>query len=291
MAETRVERRLAAILAADVVGYSRLMGQDEEGTLAALKTCQRDIIDPRIKENRGRIVKTMGDGFLAEFASAVDAARCALDIQGAMARQNATISNDRRIDLCIGINVGDIILDEGDDYGDGVNIAARVEPLAEPGSVYLTENAYQQIRGKLALKVSELGKRQLKNIAQPIGIYRVDGGEGALPVTKQRVGFPPAHIAQTRWRLAAAFAVAALLASAAIAWWQPWVGGEVPAPPARTAHPLPGEPSIAPADRRRNVSQIGFNAVTQRRSLSRQIGMSFHCHILWCGLSPSRPPM
>ena len=126
MAKTRVERRLAAILAADVAGYSRLMGGDEEGTLAALKGYRRELIDPKIAEHRGRIVKATGDGALVEFASAVDAVRCAMEIQRAMAERNADIPEDRRIEFRIGINVGDIIIDEGDIYGDGVNIAARI---------------------------------------------------------------------------------------------------------------------------------------------------------------------
>src|SRR6476469_1353288 len=125
MAEARVDRRLVAILAADVSGYSRLMGVDEEGTLAALKTCRRELVDPKIAEHRGRIVKTTGDGALVEFASAVAAVRCAVEIQRAMAER--TVPEDRRIEFRIGINVGDIIIDEGDIYGDGVNIAARVE--------------------------------------------------------------------------------------------------------------------------------------------------------------------
>ena len=173
MAEAHVERRLAAILAADVAGYSRLMGVDEEGTLAALKAYRRDIIDPKIAEHRGRIVKTTGDGALVEFASAVDAVRCAMDIQHVMAERNASISEDRRIEFRIGINVGDIIIDEGDIYGDGVNIAARVEALAHPGAICVSENAYQQVKGKLALDVSDMGEQQLKNIAQPVRVYGV----------------------------------------------------------------------------------------------------------------------
>ena len=173
MAEARVERRLAAILAADVAGYSRLMGVDEEGTLAALKACRRELIDPKIAEHRGRIVKTTGDGVLVEFASAVDAVRCAMEIQRAMAERNAAIPEDRRIEFRIGINVGDIIIDEGDIYGDGVNIAARVETLARPGAICLSDNAYQQIKGKLALDVSDMGEQQLKNIAQPVRVYGV----------------------------------------------------------------------------------------------------------------------
>ena len=173
MAGAHVERRLAAILAADVAGYSRLMGDDEEGTLAALKACRREVIDPKIAEHCGRIVKTTGDGALVAFASAVDAVRCAMEIQRATAERNTAILEDRRIEFRIGINVGDIIVDEGDIYGDGVNIAARVESLASPGAICLSENAYQQIKGKLALEVSDLGEQQLKNIARPVRVYSV----------------------------------------------------------------------------------------------------------------------
>ncbi len=177
MAEERVERRLAAILAADMVGYSRLMGRDEEGTLAALKALRKSLIDPKIAEHRGRIVKTTGDGVLVEFASAVDAVRCAVEIQRAMAERNAAIPQDRRIETRIGINVGDIIIDEGDIYGDGVNIAARIEALAKSGGICIAENAYRQVDGKLALNVSDMGEQQLKNIAQPVRTYgvRLDG--------------------------------------------------------------------------------------------------------------------
>ena len=177
MAEARVERRLAAILAADVAGYSRLMGVDEEGTLAALKADRRKIIDPKIAEHRGRIVKTTGDGALVEFPSAVDAVRCAMEIQRAMAERNADVAEDRRIEFRIGINVGDIIIDEGDIYGDGVNIAARIETLARPGAICVSGNAYQQIKGKLALDISDMGEQQLKNIAEPVQVYsvRLDG--------------------------------------------------------------------------------------------------------------------
>ena len=173
MAEARVERRLAAVLAADVAGYSRLMGSDEEGTLAVLKACRRELIDPKIAEHRGRIVKTTGDGALVEFASAVDAIRCAMEIQRAMAERNATIPEDRRVEFRIGINVGDIIIDEGDIYGDGVNVAARVESLASPGAICISEDAYKQIKGKLALDVSDMGEQRLKNITQPIRVFAV----------------------------------------------------------------------------------------------------------------------
>ena len=185
MAEERVVRRLAAILAADVVGYSRMMGADEEGTLAALKTCRREVLDPTIAEHQGRIVKTTGDGILVEFASAVDAVRCALDIQRAAGTRNADMPDGRRIEFRIGINVGDIIIDDNDIYGDGVNIAARVEPLAEPGAICLSDNAYQQVRGKLPLEVTDMGERQLKNIAQPVRVYRVQAEAAPAAAPKQ----------------------------------------------------------------------------------------------------------
>src|SRR5215467_10423402 len=173
MAEDRVVRRLAAILAADVVGYSRLMGADEEGTLAALKSCRRDLFDPKIAQYQGRIFKTTGDGALIEFASVVDAVRCALDIQRATAARNTNIPENQRIEFRIGINVGDIIIDEDDVYGEGVNVAARIEPLAERGAVCLSDSAYQQIRGKLSLDVTDMGEQQLKNIAQRVRVYGV----------------------------------------------------------------------------------------------------------------------
>src|SRR5215469_709968 len=172
MAEERVQRRLAAILAADVAGYSRLMGSDDEGTFAGLKTC-RQLIALKSKQHRGRIVNTPGDSALVEFASAVDAARCAIEIQKEMAQRNAVIAEGRRLEFRIGINVGDIIIDEGDIYGDGVNIAARVESLASPGGICLSESAYQQIKGKLTLNASDMGERQLKNIAEPVRVYSV----------------------------------------------------------------------------------------------------------------------
>jgi adenylate cyclase len=191
MAEARAERRLAAILAVDVAGYSRLMGIDEEGTLVALKAHRRELVDPKIAEHRGRIVKTTGDGALVEFASAVDAVRCAIEIQRVMAERNADIPEDRRIEFRMGLNVGDIIIDEDDIYGDGVNIAARVETLAIPGSICLSDNAYQQIKGKLALDVSDMGEQQLKNISQPVRVYRVElGGESTTKPIAPTLSFP-----------------------------------------------------------------------------------------------------
>ena len=173
MAEARVERRLAAILAADVAGYSRLIGNDEEGTLAALKACRRELIDPKIAEYRGRIVKTTGDGALVEFASAVDAVRCAVEIQRAMADRNAHQPDGRRIEFRIGINVGDIVSDEGDIFGDGVNVAARLEGLAEPGGICVSGRMYEDVQGKLDISFEDAGERQLKNIARPVKVFRV----------------------------------------------------------------------------------------------------------------------
>jgi adenylate cyclase len=166
MAEARVERRLAAILAVDVVGYSRLMGIDEEGALAALKTYRREIIDSKIAEHRGRIVKTTGDGALVEFASAVDAVRCAMEIQRAMAERNAAIPEDRRIELRIGINVGDVIIEKQDIYGDGVNIAARLEGIAKAGGIYFTPSVRSD-RGQapICLFASGSAKSQKHNKA------------------------------------------------------------------------------------------------------------------------------
>src|SRR5712671_189571 len=171
--EKRVERRLAAVLAADVAGYSRLMGADEEGTLARLKTFRKALIDPKITEHRGRIVKTTGDGMLVEFASAVDAARCALEVQRDMAGQNAELPQDGRIEFRIGIHIGDIIIDDNDIFGDGVNIAARLEGIAEPGGVCISDDTYRQIRGKVEIGWDDLGQQNLKNIVEPMQAWRV----------------------------------------------------------------------------------------------------------------------
>jgi TolB-like protein/class 3 adenylate cyclase len=168
-----VERRLAAILAADVAGYSRLMGRDEEGTLAQLKSFRKALVDPAVAEHRGRIVKTTGDGMLVEFASAVDAARCAVEIQRGMARQNTDVRQDLRIEFRIGIHLGDIIIDDNDIFGDGVNIAARLEGIAEPGGVCISDDAHRQIRGKVDAAFDDMGSQSLKNIADPMRAWRV----------------------------------------------------------------------------------------------------------------------
>src|SRR5216683_1109300 len=173
MAEERVERRLTAILAADVVGYSRLMGADEEGTLAALKMHRREVADPKIKEHRGRIVHTTGDGLLGEFASVVDAVRCAVEVQREMAARNADVPAERRVDFRIGVNLGDIMIDEDDIFGDGVNVAARLEALADPGGICVSRVVRDQVRDKLAIAFEDMGEQTLKNIARPVRVYRV----------------------------------------------------------------------------------------------------------------------
>jgi adenylate cyclase len=176
----RVERRLAAVLAADVAGYSRLMGRDEERTLANLKSFRKTLFDPAIAAHRGRIVKTTGDGMLVEFASAVDAARCAVEVQRGMAGQNADVPQDLRIEFRIGIHVGDIIIDDNDIFGDGVNIAARLEGIAEPGSVCISDDAYRQIRGKIDIAFDDIGEQALKNITEPMRAWHIRlGGEAA----------------------------------------------------------------------------------------------------------------
>ena len=170
MAEARVERRLAAILAADIAGYSRLMGADEVGTLAALKAHRREIVDPAIAAHHGRIVRTTGDGMLVEFASAVDAVTCAVAVQDKMADQTG---EGPRIQFRVGINIGDIIIDGDDIFGDGVNLAARVENECEPGGVYLSDDAFRQVRGKTSFVFDDLGERSLKNIDRPERLYAV----------------------------------------------------------------------------------------------------------------------
>jgi adenylate cyclase len=181
LSSERVERRLAAVLAADVAGYSRLMGRDEERTHEQLRTFRKTLVDPEIAAHRGRIVKNTGDGMLVEFASVVDAARCALDIQRAIAQTNADVSPEIRIEFRIGIHVGDIIIDDNDIFGDGVNIAARLEGVAEPGGVCISDDAHRQIRGKIDVDFDDIGEQTLKNIAEPMRAWRMRLADEASP--------------------------------------------------------------------------------------------------------------
>ena len=173
MAEERLQRRLAAILSADVVGYSRLMSMDEAGTLSRLNALRRELIDLTIAAHSGRVVKLMGDGALVEFASAVDAVNCAIEIQNQLRQHGAGGSDPIR--FRIGINVGDIIIEGDDIYGDGVNIAARLEGLAEPGGIYVSRAVQEHVAGKVAATFTELGLRNLKNIATPVPVFRIAG--------------------------------------------------------------------------------------------------------------------
>jgi adenylate cyclase len=168
-----VQRRLAAVLAADVAGYSRLMGDNEEGTLARLKAIRKNFVEPAIASHRGRIVKTIGDGMLVEFASAVDAVRSAVEVQRGMAEQNSGVPQEVRIEFRVGIHVGDTIIDDGDIFGDGVNVAARLESIAEPGGICISDDAHRQVRGKVEFASDDMGLQSLKNIAQPMHAWRV----------------------------------------------------------------------------------------------------------------------
>jgi TolB-like protein/class 3 adenylate cyclase len=194
VADNRVERRLAAILAADVAGYSRLMGADEEGVLARLKAVRKSVVDPTVAAHRGRIVKTTGDGMLVEFASAVDAARCAIEVQRGIAEQNSTVPQVKRIEFRVGIHVGDIISDENDIFGDGVNIAARLEGIAEPGGVCISDDAQRQIRGKVDITFEDMGPQNLKNITEPMRSWRLRTNAGASAATSTK---PPIESTQT----------------------------------------------------------------------------------------------
>src|SRR5215475_9614820 len=173
MASDQVKRKLAAIFAADIAGYSRLMGADEAGTLARVKEYRRDLIDPKNKQYRGRIVKTTGDGILIEFPNVVDAVSCAIEVQQGMGERNADVPEEKRIAFRIGINLGDVIVEGRDLYGDGVNIAARLEGLAEPGGICISQTVLNHARGKIAFEVEDLGEQALKNIVRPVHVYRL----------------------------------------------------------------------------------------------------------------------
>ena len=178
-------RKLAAILAADVVGFSRMTGADEDRTLARLRALRSDLIDPTISVHNGRVVKRTGDGALVEFRSVVDAVRCAIEVQNAMVERNAGLPEDRRIVFRIGVHLGDVVEEsDGDLMGDGVNIAARLEGIAQPGAICLSEDAFRQVRARLDLTVSDIGEVQLKNIAQPIRAYSLEVGVPAEAKTR-----------------------------------------------------------------------------------------------------------
>ena len=220
MSETR---KLAAILVSDVAGYSRLAGADEDRTLARLRTLRSDLIDPIISVHHGRVVKRTGDGSIIEFRSVVDAVRCAIEIQTGLVERNAGLPPEKRIDFRVGIHVGDVVEEsDGDLMGDGVNIAARVEGIAAPGGICLSEDAYRQVKGRLDLKVSDLGPIQLKNIAEPVRVYALEVGAQAhakVATPSGPTGHSVAAAPRKRSVLAlSALAIALLLAAGAAAW-------------------------------------------------------------------------
>jgi adenylate cyclase len=246
----RTERKLAAILAADVVGYSRLVGDDEAGTIARLKALRQELIEPLVAEYHGRVVKLMGDGALVEFASAVDAVECAVALQKGVTEREAAVPASRRIAFRIGINVGDIIVEDGDILGDGVNVAARLEGLAEPGGVCIARNVHDQVKAKLDHAFEPRGEHRVKNIAEPITVYRVRPEQGGA--AKKR----PAALAwalRGRRQTAITATLVALLAAGAGAGWYTFTRPGAPPPAvaergaaqAKPALPLPDKPSIA----------------------------------------------
>jgi TolB-like protein/class 3 adenylate cyclase/rhodanese-related sulfurtransferase len=238
-----MERRLAAILAADVVGYSRLMSEDEAGTLVALQAHRAELFDPKISQYNGRTIKLMGDGALVEFPSVVDAVTFAVEVQCAMRERNAGVPEDKQILFRIGINIGDVIIEGDDIYGDGVNLAARLEGLADPGGICLRRAVHNQVRDKLDLGFEDRGEIEVKNIPRPVHAFAVvlDQRAAALvtPVEAMTVG-----AGRRRWPLAAA-GLAGLVAAAALAWWQPWTPQREVATVEQAALALPDKPSIA----------------------------------------------
>ena len=244
MADKRTQRRLAAILAADVVGFSRMMEADEVGTLAALKSRRRDILDPLVAEHQGRIFKTTGDGVLVDFGSAVNAVQCAVELQRTMAECNAELPKEKQLVFRIGVNLGDVIVEGQDIYGDGVNIAARLEGLAEPGGVLISGTAFDQVERKLDFEFEFLGEQQVKNIEKPVRLYRVGPRARAairtVPAKRKR------HV---EWRRLTVAAMALILVAGGVALWK--VLGDGSGPPievaskARMVLPLPDKPSVA----------------------------------------------
>jgi TolB-like protein/class 3 adenylate cyclase len=235
------ERRLTTILAADVVGYSRLMAVDEAGTLAQLKAHRKELIEPKTAEYHGRVVKLTGDGTLMEFGSVVDAVLFAVDVQRAMVKRNADVPEDRRVTYRVGINIGDILVDGDDIYGDGVNVAARLEGLAEPGGICVSRTVLNHVRNKVELDFEDLGEQAVKNIPEPVRVYRVllEGEAPAVvrPAGKRRLAL---------WPLVATTSLVLLIVAGGALWWlKPWAPDVEPALIERMAFPLPDKPSIA----------------------------------------------
>jgi adenylate cyclase len=277
-------RHLAAILAADVAGYSRLMGADEEGTHERLKAHRRDHVDPKIREHHGRIVKTTGDGMLVEFPSVVDAVRCAVEIQRAMVDRNAELPEDKRITFRIGINLGDVIAEGGDIFGDGVNIAARLEALAEPGGICISRTVRDHIGDRLPYTFDDIGEQSVKNIAQPVHAYALNAAAVASlpPVTTPAQPSAPRR-RNRAWLAAVTAGIVAMMAIGIAVWWM-WPKATstttpIQAPVTASAQSSPAsEPKSAPrlsivvlpfricrAIRTRNISPTGSQRMSQPR--------------------------
>jgi adenylate cyclase len=239
-----MERRLAAILATDVVGYSRLMGVDEAGTLAALRAHRAELIDPKAAQYNGRTIKLMGDGALMEFPSVVDAVTFAVEVQLVMRQRNAGLPEDRQIHYRVGINIGDIIVEDDDIFGDGVNLAARLEGLADPGGVCVRRNVRNQVRDKLDLSFEELGEIEVKNIDRPVRAFRIALDNKAAALATPVVAAPVAPVRRPGWQLVADLSVFMALLGG-LAWWQIWAPSAAPTALAPTAQSPAKGSSIA----------------------------------------------
>jgi adenylate cyclase len=245
LSEVRVERRLAAILAADVAGYSRLMGQDEAGTLARLRAHRRELIDPKLAEHKGRVVKTTGDGILIEFPSVVEAVVCSVAVQRGMAERNIQVPEDQRIVFRMGVNLGDIIVAEDEDiHGDGVNVAARLEALAEPGGICISRMVQDQVRDKLPYAFEDMGEQSVKNIARPLHVYGMDAP--AVAATPLAAVHPVAARRGGGWRFVAAAGLVAAVGVGLGAWWVwPHRGSSPASPPEAVGSPAKPVPRLS----------------------------------------------
>ena len=243
MAEDKVTRKLTTILAADVEGYTRLMRADEEATLKTLGE-YREIFDGLIARHEGRVFSTGGDSVLAEFGSAVEAVRCAISCQEEISSRNAELADDRKLIFRMGINVGDVMIRDGDLFGDGVNVAARLEGLADPGGVCISGSVFEQIKHKLSLGFEDMGQQEVKNIAEPVSAYRLVPGQVSVSAAATAAAKPSI---KRRWRMPAIAAAAVVLVAivGGALWWQPWIERVDPASLERMAFPLPEKPSIA----------------------------------------------
>jgi adenylate cyclase len=242
VSEEGIERRLTSILAADVVGYSRLMAADEAGTLASLKAIRRELIEPKTTEHHGRVVKLMGDGTLMEFGSVVAAVNFAVDLQRTMAERNADVPEDRRITYRIGINIGDIIVQGDDIYGNGVNVAARLEAMAEPGGICVSRTVFDHVKGKVEIGFEDLGTQKVKNIPEPVQTFKVLLDSAAVEHT---IVANPAAKRTLHWPMVAGALIVLVILSGALLWQRPWEPRVEPASVENMAFPLPDKPSIA----------------------------------------------